>query len=82
MPVQGKYTGVDLPTLQIIKQSILDAMKAARDAGQAYGIGGRNLSRVSYDAMANDLNEVLYAIARASGTKIDRTQGRFQRPSS
>lgn len=79
MATQGKLVGLPLATLTTLQTQAVAALTGILLTGQSYAIGGRSFNKKS--DVEDLIQEINYAIQIANGTKIDRTVGRYRKPS-
>jgi hypothetical protein len=66
---RSDFFGLEVATLEELRDEYVAAIKAVAVNGVSYSIGGRSLSRANLTEMRNTLGDVLMALDRASGRR-------------
>lgn len=79
MAVTGLLVGLPLATLQQLQTDYTACLTAIAVAGQSYTIAGRQFNRAQLDEVKEMLGEIVYALARTSGSGISSPTQTFAR---
>ena len=77
MAVRQTLTGLDVPSLIEIRDACKSAIVAGTVRGISYTIAGRSFSFPSLESAQNTLQEALYALGLAQGTRSESVRCNF-----
>lgn len=66
--ISGKFTFLDLASLQAMQVDWMACLKAIAVANQSYSIAGRSFTRAQLSEVSDTLAEIAFAIAVKTGT--------------
>ena len=77
MAVRQTLVGLDVPSLIEIRDACKAAIVAGTVRGVSYTIAGRSISFPSLESAQNTLQEALYALGLATGTRAESCRANF-----